>query len=227
MTNTNPDSGSSAGAHGITTAAELAAVREARGWTVQEAAQRMRLATRQIQALEQGHWTELPGGTCVRGALRGYGRLLGVGVEPLIDTLGAAGQPSDLRSAASLSEPMPRADGLDFSGSSGGRRNWILLVVVTVAALAAFALFYGRSARLGETPSASAAPGNPASSNSVSPDPAGSSPGQSQAPSALPEAYRDTAPSPGAAGTPGFAPAAASPTSGPTVIETVPAQSLR
>lgn len=62
MTNTNPDSGSSAGAHGITTAAELAAVREARGWTVQEAAQRMRLATRQIQALEQGHWTELPGG---------------------------------------------------------------------------------------------------------------------------------------------------------------------
>jgi len=220
MTNTNPDSGSSAGAHGITTAAELAAVREARGWTVQEAAQRMRLATRQIQALEQGHWTELPGGTFVRGVLRGYGRLLGVGVEPLIDTLGAAGQPSDLRSAASLSEPMPRADGLDFSGSSGGRRNWILLVVVTVAALAAFALFYGRSARLGENPAASAAPGNLAS-----PDPAGSSPGQSQAPSALPEAFRDTAP--GAAGTPGSAPAAASSTSGPTVIETVPAQSLR
>ncbi len=227
MTNTNPDSGASASVHGIATAAELAAVREARGWTVQEAAQRMRLATRQIQALEQGHWTELPGGTFVRGALRGYGRLLGVGVEPLIDTLGAAGQPSDLRSAASLSEPMPRADGLDFSGSSGGRRNWLLLVVVTVAALAAFALFFGRSAPVGQTPAASAAPGNLASPNSASSNPAASSPGQSQAPSGLPESFRDTAPSAGAAGTPGSAPAAGPSTSGPTVIETVPAQTLR
>jgi len=222
MTNTNPDSGSSAGAHGIATASELAAVREARGWTVQEAAQRMRLATRQIQALEQGNWTELPGGTFVRGALRGYGRLLGVGVEPLIDTLGAAGQPSDLRSAASLSEPMPRADGLDFSGSSGGRRNWLLLVVVTVAALAAFALFFGRSTPVGQPPAAGAVPGNP-----VGPNASGSSPGQAQAPSGLPEAFRDTAPSPGAADTPGSAPAAAPSTSAPTVIETVPAQTLR
>jgi cytoskeleton protein RodZ len=222
MTNTNPDSGSGADAHGIATAAELAAVREARGWSVQEAAQRMRLATRQIQALEQGQWAELPGGTFVRGALRGYGRLLGVGVEPLIDTLGAAGQPSDLRSAASLSEPMPRADGLDFSGSSGGRRNWLLLVVVTVAALDAFALFYGRSAPVGQTPAASAAPGNPAS-----PNPVGSSPGQSQAASGPSEAFRDSAPSAGAVGAPGSAPAAAPSTSAPTVIENVPAQSLR
>lgn len=222
MTNTNPDSGSSAGAHGIATAAELAAVREARGWTVQEAAQRMRLATRQIHALEQGHWTELPGGTFVRGALRGYGRLLGVGVEPLIDTLGAAGQPSDLRSAASLSEPMPRADGLDFSGSSGGRRNWILLVVVTVAALAAFALFFGRSAPVGQTPTANGSPGNPASSNMP-----GASLGQTQAPPAPPETFRETAPSSGAPESPGAAAVGAPSTSAPTVIETVPAQPIR
>jgi DNA-binding XRE family transcriptional regulator len=61
MTDVNPDSGSGGGTLGIATAAELASVREARGWTIQDAAQRMRLAARQIEAMEKGHWNELPG----------------------------------------------------------------------------------------------------------------------------------------------------------------------
>jgi cytoskeleton protein RodZ len=207
MTDMNPDSGSGAGTLGIATAAELAAVREARGWSIQEAAQRMRLAVRQIDAMEKGHWNELPGGTFIRGALRGYGRMLGVGVEPLIETLGPAGEPSDLRSAASLSAPMPRADGLDFSGASGGRRNWILLAVVVVAAMAAFALFFGRSTPVRQ--SSGIAPVNvPAS---------GPAPASVPAPGPV-NASSTEAP----VGSPSSAP----PT-GPTVIESVPAQNLR
>ncbi len=209
MTDMNPDSGSGAGALGIATAAELAAVRQARGWSIQEAAQRMRLSARQIDAMEKGHWNELPGGTFIRGALRGYGRMLGVGVEPLIETLGPAGEPSDLRSAASLSAPMPRADGLDFSGASGGRRNWILLAVVVLAALAAFALFFGRSTPVGQN--SGMAPANV-------PAP-GSAPGSAPLPAPGPlDASSTEAP----AGSPSSAP----PT-GPTVIESVPAQNLR
>ena len=209
MTDMNPDSGSGAGALGIATAAELAAVRQARGWSIQEAAQRMRLSARQIDAMEKGHWNELPGGTFIRGALRGYGRMLGVGVEPLIETLGPAGEPSDLRSAASLSTPMPRADGLDFSGASGGRRNWILLAVVVLAALAAFALFFGRSTPVGQN--SGMAPANV-------PAP-GSAPGSAPLPAPGPlDASSTEAP----AGSPSSAP----PT-GPTVIESVPAQNLR
>jgi len=211
MTDMNPDSGSGAGTLGIATAAELAAVREARGWSVQEAAQRMRLATRQIDAMEKGHWNELPGGTFIRGALRGYGRMLGVGVEPLIETLGPAGEPSDLRSAASLSAPMPRADGLDFSGASGGRRNWILLAVVVVAALAAFALFFGRSTPVGLN--SGVAPVNVPSSAPASV--AGPTPVQAPGP-------LDSSSTEAPAGSPSSAP----PT-GPTVIESVPAQNLR
>jgi cytoskeleton protein RodZ len=211
MTDMNPDSGSGAGTLGIATAAELAAVREARGWSVQEAAQRMRLATRQIDAMEKGHWNELPGGTFIRGALRGYGRMLGVGVEPLIETLGPAGEPSDLRSAASLSAPMPRADGLDFSGASGGRRNWILLAVVVVAAMAAFALFFGRSTPVGQN--SGMAPVNVPSSAPASV--AGPTPVLAPGP-------LDSSSTEAPAGSPSSAP----PT-GPTVIESVPAQNLR
>ena len=233
MTDMNPDSGSSAGTLGISTSAELAAVREARGWSIQEAAQRMRLAARQIEAMEKGHWNDLPGGTFIRGALRGYGRMLGVGVEPLIETLGPAGQPSDLRSAASLSAPMPRADGLDFSGSSGGRRNWILLGVVIVAALAAFALFFGRSTPVGQN--SGMAPGSGSSLGAVpTPGPGGqplagsanppsdASGAQSEPPTSAPSGV------PGGAlsGAPSGAPSSSSP-AGPTVIESVPAQNLR
>ena len=215
MRDMNPDSGSDAGTQGIATAAELAAVREARGWSIQEAAQRMRLAARQIEAMEKGHWNELPGGTFIRGALRGYGRMLGVGVEPLIETLGPAGEPSDLRSAASLSAPMPRADGLDFSGASGSRRNWVLLAVVIVAALAAFALFFGRSTPIGQK--SGLAPGSvPAQgsvgvpANGAASSPSGPSGGQSDSQNGAQTGS-----------------AANSPPTGPTVIESVPAQNLR
>ena len=215
MRDMNPDSGSDAGTQGIATAAELAAVREARGWSIQEAAQRMRLAARQIEAMEKGHWDELPGGTFIRGALRGYGRMLGVGVEPLIETLGPAGEPSDLRSAASLSAPMPRADGLDFSGASGSRRNWVLLAVVIVAALAAFALFFGRSTPIGQK--SGLAPGSvPAQgsvgvpANGAASSPSGPSGGQSDSQNGAQTGS-----------------AANSPPTGPTVIESVPAQNLR
>jgi cytoskeleton protein RodZ len=219
MRDMNPDSGSDAGTQGIATAAELAAVREARGWSIQEAAQRMRLAARQIDAMEKGHWDELPGGTFIRGALRGYGRMLGVGVEPLIETLGPAGEPSDLRSAASLSAPMPRADGLDFSGTSGSRRNWVLLAVVIVAALAAFTLFFGRSTPVGQK--SGLAPGSvPAQgpvgvpANGAAGSPSGASGGQSDSQNGA----QTGAQTPSAAN---------SPPNGPTVIESVPAQNLR
>jgi len=223
MTDMNPNSGSGAGTLGIGTAAELAAVREARGWSIQEAAQRMRLAVRQIEAMEKGHWHELPGGTFIRGALRGYGRMLGVGVEPLIETLGPAGEPSDLRSAASLSAPMPRADGLDFSGSSGSRRNWILLAVVIVAALAAFALFFGRSTPVGQK--SGMAPGSVPALGPVG-APADGAVSSPPGVSGVQNDSQNGVQSGSQSGAQSGSPSNSSPT-GPTVIESVPAQNLR
>ena len=219
MRDMNPDSGSGAGTQGIATSAELAAVREARGWSIQEAAQRMRLAVRQIEAMEKGHWNELPGGTFIRGALRGYGRMLGVGVEPLIETLGPAGEPSDLRSAASLSAPMPRADGLDFSGASGSRRNWVLLALVIVAALAAFALFFGRSTPVGQK--SGMAPGSVSASGPIGVPADGAASSSSSASGGQSDSQNGVQ-----SGARSGSPSNSSPT-GPTVIESVPAQNFR
>ena len=219
MRDMNPDSGSGAGTQGIATSAELAAVREARGWSIQEAAQRMRLAVRQIEAMEKGHWNELPGGTFIRGALRGYGRMLGVGVEPLIETLGPAGEPSDLRSAASLSAPMPRADGLDFSGASGSRRNWVLLALVIVAALAAFALFFGRSTPVAQK--SGMAPGSVPASGPIGVPADGAASSSSSASGGQSDSQNGVQ-----SGARSGSPSNSSPT-GPTVIESVPAQNFR
>jgi cytoskeleton protein RodZ len=219
MRDMNPDSGSGAGTQGIATSAELAAVREARGWSIQEAAQRMRLAVRQIEAMEKGHWNKLPGGTFIRGALRGYGRMLGVGVEPLIETLGPAGEPSDLRSAASLSAPMPRADGLDFSGASGSRRNWVLLALVIVAALAAFALFFGRSTPVGQK--SGMAPGSVPASGPIGVPTDGAASSSSSASGGQSDSQNGVQ-----SGARSGSPSNSSPT-GPTVIESVPAQNFR
>jgi cytoskeleton protein RodZ len=159
----------------VATPADLATLREARGWSIAEAAQRMRLAPRQVSALEQGDWSALPGGTFVRGALRGYGRMLGVGVEPLIEALGDAGRPSDLRTTSTLSTPMPRGDGLDFSAANGARRNRIFLLVATLAGVVAVALFFGRTA-----PRLLDGPGRPAPSTAGAPAPMGTEPANSQ-----------------------------------------------
>jgi hypothetical protein len=124
---------------------------------------------------------------------------------------------------------MPRADGLDFSGSSGGRRNWVLLALVIVAALAAFTLFFGRSTPVGQ--SAGMAPGGGAASGSASAT--GSAPvaGPASANSQSGESSAGSLnPLPGSSAVQGdsqnVAPSSSSPT-GPTVIEVVPAQNLR
>ena len=67
----------------ITSADQLAAVREQRGMGKGEVAQRLKLHPKQLDAIERGDWAALPGRAFVRGCIRSYGRLLGVEVELL------------------------------------------------------------------------------------------------------------------------------------------------
>jgi len=56
----------------------LRAAREAAGMTLDTAAQQLKLAPRQVTALEEGDFASLPGRTFVRGFLRNYARLVHV-----------------------------------------------------------------------------------------------------------------------------------------------------
>ena len=63
------------------TPADLQSAREARRWTRLDVARQTKFQVRQITALEEGRFDELPGRAFVRAALRNYGQLLGLDVR--------------------------------------------------------------------------------------------------------------------------------------------------
>jgi len=72
----------------ISPGARLAALREERGWTVEQVAGQLNLAPRQIQAIERDDYAALPGMAIVRGFVRAYAKLLKVDAAPLLADLG-------------------------------------------------------------------------------------------------------------------------------------------
>ncbi len=135
----------------IATIEQLVAVREARGVGAEDMIRALKLAPRQLQALEAGDWAALPGTPFVRGMLRAYARTLEVDIGPLLDTIGASVQPNELKPAGSLDEPLRSGGMLGFGGGgSGNRLVWACLVLLGVLA---FALFFGRGADFSGIPS--------------------------------------------------------------------------
>lgn len=126
-------------AESIATAEQLAAAREARGLSVDDITRQLKLAPRQVLAVERGEWSALPGLAFVRGVLRGYGRILDVDVEPLVQSVASTVHAADLRPAASLDQPLPRQSMFGFaSGGSGSRLAWVGLAVLALIVLALF-----------------------------------------------------------------------------------------
>ena len=64
-----------------TAGAYLRASREAAGLSVDVVAQQLKLAPRQVRAIEEDDYARLPGRTFVRGFVRNYARLLGIEAE--------------------------------------------------------------------------------------------------------------------------------------------------
>ena len=130
----------------IGTVEQLVAAREARSWSVADVAAKLGMMPRQIEAIERGDWSTLPGQAFVRGAIRAYGKALQADVEPLLASVGREVSAPVLRPAASLEAPLPRHGALGFdSGGSGSRLTWILLAVLGVVAIA---LYFGRGGEL-------------------------------------------------------------------------------
>ncbi len=62
----------------------LAAQREAMGWTVEQVADQLKLAVRQVKALEEGDYANLPGPAVVRGFVRAYAKVVKLDPIPLV-----------------------------------------------------------------------------------------------------------------------------------------------
>lgn len=123
--------------------AELLTRREELKMSLSDVSHRLRLQPRQIEALESGDYSNLPGNAFVRGALRAYGRLLGVDVTPLLESVGGYAKPAELVDRGTLRSPMPRPGApLDFGSSeASSRRPWLLWAVLGVVGIVALSFF--------------------------------------------------------------------------------------
>ena len=129
----------------------LVAARERAGMSSADIVSLLKMAPRQVDALERGDWAALPGLAFVRGALRSYGRAVGVTVDPLLASLDSGAGASELRPSTSLQEPLPSRSMLGFgSGGSGSKTTWLFLAAILLIALA---LFFGRDTDFSRIPS--------------------------------------------------------------------------
>jgi cytoskeleton protein RodZ len=126
---------------------QLVQAREARGLAQADLAARLGMVPRQVQAMERGEWRALPGRSFARSALRAYGRVLGLNVEPLLEAIDADyGVQNEPINRPALDRPMPRRGVLGFSSSGSG--NWLTWTVLIVVGLVVVAFFFGGGASL-------------------------------------------------------------------------------
>ncbi len=124
----------------------LRALRESKGWSLDEVSSRIKFSTKQIEALENEEWAALPTGVSLRGLVRNYARLLGADSQAIVDSLDPKARvtgpvklsPGALHSAHSI--PQSSADDDRSSSSSWG---WLIAIVLVLAAGVAYAFWQG------------------------------------------------------------------------------------
>jgi cytoskeleton protein RodZ len=115
--------------------AQLRAVREAAQLTVDDVAQQLKLARRQVIAIENDDVDALPGPTFVRGFIRNYARLLRIDAAPLLEATSPPAPPT-----APIQQLAPTMGELPLETGSGQRwTRWLIpsgLVLVLIAGIA-------------------------------------------------------------------------------------------
>src|SRR5450830_1606694 len=134
--------------------AQLKAQREALGWPVEQVADQLKLAPRQVIALEAGDTAALPNVAVVRGFVRAYAKVVRLDAAPLVALIEVAAAPTQ-----DPATPVRREISATFSESrfpsmtqrsSSSPVVWIVgaVVVVAVAAFGAYKLGYVPTALL-------------------------------------------------------------------------------
>ena len=191
-----------------TAGAMLRAAREAMGMSLDTVAQQLKLAPRQVVALEENDFARLPGRTFVRGFLRNYARLVRVDPDQVLTALaGSDAQSLDspaLQPTAPTIGELPTAD----HARPGWTRWAIPLTLVAVIAAAAIYEFSRGGGDSQRTPAVS--PGVSEPERGAAPRPA------SGTETPLPNPVGTPAPATGASEAAGVPPGTAPPAPAPT-----------
>jgi cytoskeleton protein RodZ len=118
---------------------QLRSAREGRKLSVADVAQSLKLAPRQVAALENEDWGALPGNTMIRGFVRNYARVLNLDADALMRGLDATRMQRTLQleASAGTSSHLPQA------GDQAQRRDYLAVVGgLVLLVLALLAYFY-------------------------------------------------------------------------------------
>lgn len=125
-----------AGVGGRTPGRILREARETRRLSLEDVAQHLKYAPRQIEALERDDYMLLPAATVVRGMVRSYAKFLELPAEPLIQSLNEQLTPAPAVPGARPAKEVPF---LPARTGRGQRAYWMLSALVAVLVIA-FAL---------------------------------------------------------------------------------------
>jgi cytoskeleton protein RodZ len=195
----SPSTSASAGA-------TLKAAREAAGLSVDAVAQQLKLAPRQVHAIEADDYQHLPGRTFVRGFARNYARFLHLDADAVLALLpgGESAPALERPTLAPTRRPMGELPVEGVARRSAIR--WLIPVVLLLAVAAAGYYEYMRqqaALRAGAAGAATAGPGNGAATTApaVLPAPATSTAAPQGAAAGEPATPGATPPAPSAPGT--------------------------
>ena len=118
----------------------LIEAREAQGLSAADLARQLRLALRQVEALEQNAFDQLPGKTFVRGFIRNYAKMLNVDPEPMLSAY-------ERQSPETLTQPVS-APGEHITLSQRPTRKWVwyvgaFVIIFVVIPLVVYGLLQG------------------------------------------------------------------------------------
>jgi cytoskeleton protein RodZ len=177
--------------------AQLKAAREAAGLSLDQVAQQLKLAPRQVRALEEENFGMLPGRTFTRGFMRNYARLLNLDPDLLVAHL------PDAAHAPSLESPPLHSTGTTMAelptaharAPSFGRWLIPLVLVASIVAAAGYEWYRGRPAGVAAPPRSAetAPPAAPNTSTTPLPNPVSPDSG-APAPAAPPATSGQSAP---------------------------------
>jgi cytoskeleton protein RodZ len=124
--------------------AQLKTAREAMGWSVEHVSDQLKLAPRQVVALEEGDTGNLPNMAVVRGFIRAYAKILKIDAAPMVANIEVnpvAGNPA-AAPRREISASFSEARFPLMSKRPPKRAGWIIgaLVVIAVAAAGAYQL---------------------------------------------------------------------------------------
>jgi cytoskeleton protein RodZ len=132
--------------------ARLRAARESAGLSLDQVAQQLKLTQRQVKALEEENFGDLPGRTFSRGFVRNYARLLNLDAHDLLAHLPDAAQAPALESPAlhSTGTMMAELPSADVAKPNFARWLIPLVLVGCIVAAAAYEWYGGGLAGLNE-----------------------------------------------------------------------------